>query len=146
MHWPTCIAVGVPLRAYLVCSVSEPRVSPAICGPFFLDRTMLKIVSNMWTLTGRGKLKDVSRTRARPQLVGADAKRQQEDQHAWREVERDMGHGLGTHDLTSYTEAAPTWLLRGSLSLAPLSPLSHARGTLSLSARLPRCRHHSSSS
>ena len=35
MHWPTCIAVGVPLRAYLVCTVSEPRVSPAICGPFF---------------------------------------------------------------------------------------------------------------
>ena len=94
---------------------------------------MLKIVSNMWTLTGRGKLKDVSRTRARPQLVGADAKRQQEDQHAWREVERDMGHGLGTRDLPSYTEAAPTWLLRGSLSLAPLSALSHARGTLSLS-------------
>ena len=35
MRWPTCIAVGVPLRAYLVCTVSEPRVSPAICGPFF---------------------------------------------------------------------------------------------------------------
>ena len=78
-------------------------------------------------------LKEVSRTRPRPQLVGADAKRQQEDQHAWREVERDMGHGLGTRDLPSYTEAAPTWLLRGSLSLAPLSALSHARGTLSLS-------------
>ena len=27
---------GVPLRAYLVCTVSEPRVSPAICGPFFI--------------------------------------------------------------------------------------------------------------
>ena len=24
-----------PLRAYLVCTVSEPRVSPAICGPYF---------------------------------------------------------------------------------------------------------------
>ena len=32
---PEFIAVGVPLRAYLVCTVSEPRVSPAICGPFF---------------------------------------------------------------------------------------------------------------
>ena len=28
------IAIGVPLRAYLVCTVWEPRVSPAICGPF----------------------------------------------------------------------------------------------------------------
>ena len=25
-------------RAYLVCTVSEPRVSPAICGPLFLKK------------------------------------------------------------------------------------------------------------
>ena len=33
MRWPTCIAVGVPLSAYLVCTVSEPFVSTAICRP-----------------------------------------------------------------------------------------------------------------
>ena len=31
---------SVPLRAYLVCTVSEARVSPAVCGPLFFAKRL----------------------------------------------------------------------------------------------------------
>ena len=79
-------------------------------------------------------LKEVSRTRPRPQLVGADAKRQQEDQHAWREAGARHGswpcvtpwHTRLTELYRGRTYMAPTWLPLSRPSVCSLTRAWHA--------------------